>query len=62
MVTTKILFTDLTGISKTTRMKKRKDKIEEEIECNDTTMEDDIEQPLEGITIATWGFAESNSA
>ena len=59
----KMLFTGFKETPKTKRTKERKGKIkEEEIECNDVIIEDDVEETLEGTTIASWGFAEVNSA
>ena len=59
----KMLFTGFKERPKTKRTKKRKGKIkEEEIECNEMIVEDDIEESFEGTTIASWGFEEVNSA
>lgn len=62
--TERMLFTDLTGASTIPRAEKRKGKTKDdvEMECIDVTVEDDIEQPLKGTAIASWGFADANSA
>ncbi|WP_163192589.1 hypothetical protein [Clostridium thermarum] len=58
----KMLCPSITDSSKTTRKKKRRGKVVEEIESYDTTREEDIEQPLEGITIATWNFFDTGGS
>jgi hypothetical protein len=61
--TGKMLFTGFKEAPITKRAKKRKEKIkEEEIECNEMIVEDDIEETFEGTTIASWGFPEASSA
>ena len=62
--TGKMLFTDLKEASTIPRAKKRKRKTKDDVEseCIDKTDEDDIEQPLIGTAIASWSFADANSA
>jgi hypothetical protein len=62
--TEKMLFTGFKGASTIPRAKKRKGKTKDdvEMECIDITVEGDIEEPLKGKAIASWGFADVSSA